>query len=159
MSPSKDNDLSVQLPANDTRKTEFKTGLKKDIGARIREVRKSLGYTQDRMVEHFNCGRANYSRIEKGEVFPNPSMLRELNREFKVSLHWLICGKGEMLEHENQYTELKFGGTDGGEIKELLAYLESVPMVRHAILSYFLEYIEKNKTLIAPFLKEKSIRN
>lgn len=155
MNPLKDNDSSGQNPAKEKQKTE----LKKEIGARIREVRKSLGYTQDRMVEHFDCGRANYSRIEKGEVFPNPAMLRELNRVFKVSLHWLVCGKGEMLENEDQYKELKLGAVDGGEIKDLLVYLESVPMVRHAILSYFLEYVEKNKSLIAPFLKEKNIRN
>lgn len=155
MSPSKDNDSSAQNPLIDTRKIE----LKKEIGVRIRGVRKSLGYTQDRMVEHFDCGRANYSRIEKGEVFPNPAMLRALNHEFKVSLHWLVCGKGEMLEHENQYKEFNLGGADGGEIKDLLTYLENVPMVRHAVLSYFLEYVEKNKMLIAPFLKEKSIRN
>ena len=155
MSPSKDNDSPVQYPAKETHKAE----LKKEIGTRIREVRKSLGYTQDRMVEYFDCGRANYSRIEKGEVFPNPAMLKGLNQKFKVSLHWLVCGKGEMHENENQYKELKLGAADGGEINELLIYIEKVPMVRHAILSFFLEYIEKNKTLIAPFLKEKNIQN
>jgi transcriptional regulator with XRE-family HTH domain len=155
MSSSKDNDSSVQPPAKETHKTE----LKKKIGARVREIRKNLGYTQDRMVEYFDCGRANYSRIEKGEVFPNPAMLKGLNQEFKVSLHWLVCGKGEMLENDNHYRELKLNNTDSGEINELLVYIEKVPMVRHAILSYFLEYIEKNKALIAPSLKEKNIPN
>lgn len=143
-------------------KDKRKSTLKKEIGIKIRQVRKNLGYTQDRMVEFFDCGRANYSRIEKGEVFPNPAMLNVFNTRFNVSLHWLVCGKGEMLEQDESKGEMNPRGdvSDTSEINDLLAYLESVPMVKHAVLGYFLEYLEKNKKLIAPFLKQqKTIRN
>jgi len=158
MDPKRDKNLQGQKTQSDGRKS----ALKKEIGAKIRQVRKRLGYTQDRMVDFFDCGRANYSRIEKGEVFPNPAMLNVFNSRFNVSLHWLVCGKGEMLEHEEKRVDMPSPdrGSDAAEIKDLLDYVESVPMVKHAVLSYFLEYLEKNKKLIAPFLKQqKAERN
>ena len=158
MNPKKDKHLREQK----TLKVKRKSTLKKEIGAKIRQVRKSLGYTQDRMVDFFDCGRANYSRIEKGEVFPNPAMLKAFNSHFNVSLHWLVCGKGEMFEQDEKQEDIDppADGSDAAEIQNLVACLESIPMVKHAVLGYFLEYIEKNKKLITPFLKRpKPIRN
>ena len=40
------------------------------------------------------------------------------------------------------------------EVEELLSYIEKVPMIKHAILSYFLEYKIKNQDLIQQFLDE-----
>lgn len=158
MNPKKDKISQGQKALSEKRKST----LKKEIGVKIRQVRKSLGYTQDRMVDFFDCGRANYSRIEKGEVFPNPAMLNVFNSHFNVSLHWLVCGKGEMLEHDEKQGDINppAKGSDAAEIQDLLDYIEGVPMVKHAVLSYFLEYLEKNKKLIAPFLKQpKAERN
>lgn len=136
----------------DTRKTT----LKKDIGIRLRTVRKSMGFTQDKMVGFFDCGRANYSRIEKGEVFPNPTMLEVLYHRFNISLHWLICNIGEMKPARPENVQAETGNpgksSSSEEIQELLFYLEKVPMIRHAVLGFFLEYMEENKKLIAPFV-------
>lgn len=158
MNPKKDKHSADQKAL----KVERKLVLKKEIGEKIRQVRKSLGYTQDRMVDFFDCGRANYSRIEKGEVFPNPAMLLVFNSHFNVSLHWLVCGKGEMLEQDEKQEEMNppADGSDAAEIQNLVDCIENIPMVKHAVLGYFLEYIEKNKKLITPFLKQpKTIRN
>lgn len=151
MSPKKTKQSPEQHPIKETRKA----ALKQDIGRRMREVRKSLGYTQDQMVDYFDCGRANYSRIEKGEVFPNPTMLEVLNQRFHVSLHWLICNTGGMyLSQQPEHPEPVDRDVPiaGGEIRELLSYVNAVPMVRHAVLGFFLEYLEENKKLIAPLM-------
>ncbi len=132
-----------------------KMELKKAIGRRIRRVRKSRGLTQAEMVAHFGCGRANYSRIEKGEVFPNPTILRVLNERFCVSLRWLICDAGEMLEEQGASKPvlgLDLPAGDQEDIHDMLACMGAVPMVRHAMLGYFMEYKAKNGKIIAPLI-------
>ncbi len=157
MSPKKDNKLPVEKRLEE----EQKIRLKKEIGTRIRQVRKTLGYTQDKMVDFFNCCRANYSRIEKGEVFPNPIMLQVLNNQFNVSLRWLVCNKGQMLEKQKKKEkscEVKMDCREEAEIGELILYMDTVPMVKHAVLCFFLEYTGKNKRLIEPLMKRRQLK-
>lgn len=120
-----------------------KKELKREIGARMRKVRKALNYTQETMVSHFDIGRANYSRIEKGEVLPNAAVLNTLRVEFNVSLDWLITGGGKMFisaqEKKGKGEFIDFGEYTP-EIRELLVYMDKVAMVKHAVLGFFLEY-------------------
>jgi transcriptional regulator with XRE-family HTH domain len=135
----------------------MKYHLKKEIGTRMRHVRKALGFTQNKMVSYFDIGRANYSRIEKGEIFPGPVILNTLKVRFDVSLDWLITGQGEMFLRDHDH---KPGKRDNivnlndfpQEMKDLMKYMEKVPMVRHAVLGFFIEYTVKNKKFIDPLL-------
>ncbi|UCH92734.1 MAG: helix-turn-helix transcriptional regulator [Candidatus Aminicenantes bacterium] len=135
----------------------MKQQLRKEIGMRIREIRRFLGYTQVQMVSFFDIGRANYSRIEKGEIFPAATILSTLRKEFKVSLDWLITGEGGMFHHQKQKKEEKKSpgfGEYTEEINDLLFHLQNVPMVRHALLGFFLEYKTKNQHIIRQILEE-----
>lgn len=135
----------------------MKQKLRKEIGMKMRKIRKALGFTQVQMVSFFDIGRANYSRIEKGEIFPTPTTLNTLCREFNVSLDWLIANEGEMFILENQEQDGKktrAPGKHNREIKDLLFLIEKVPMVRHAILGFFLEYKQKNQGIIQEILEK-----
>ena len=138
----------------------MKTELKKEIGERMRKIRKALGFTQEKMVEFFDIGRANYSRIENGEVWPGVSILYKLRTNFNVSLDWLISNTGKMFTGE-QETKASEGRVDFGEyaeeVNELFRHIEKIPMVKHAILSYFLEYKVKNEDIIQRFLNESEL--
>ncbi len=138
----------------------MKEELKKEIGDRMRKIRKTLGYTQEKMVEFFDIGRANYSRIEKGEVWPGANILHTLRTKFNVSLDWLITNTGKMFIREREKKgdgeRVEFGEYTQ-EVKELLRYIEKVPMVKHAILSYFLEYKIKNQEIIQQFLEDSEL--
>jgi transcriptional regulator with XRE-family HTH domain len=132
--------------------------LKKEVGKRMRKIRKSLGYTQNKLVSYFDIGRANYSRIEKGEIFPGAAILKTLHVTFNVSLDWLMTGRGEMFIREpgnnsKKNEETVNLGNYPEEIRELLLHMARVPMVKHAVLSFFIEYKTKNKKLIDPLLK------
>ena len=132
--------------------------LKKDVGARMRKIRKALGYTQNKIVSFFDIGRANYSRIEKGEIFPGAAILNTLRSEFNVSLDWLLTNKGDMFlqsaesANKERLNFLNLGDYTG-EVKELLVYMEKVPMVKHAVLGFFIEYRAKNKSIIDPLME------
>ena len=135
----------------------MKLQLRKEIGLRMRKIRKILGYTQVKMVSFFDIGRANYSRIEKGEIFPSPTILNNLCRKFHVSLDWLIANEGQMFILEKQKQDaLKIlkSGKYGQEVIDLLFHIEKVPMVRHAIMGFFLEYKQKNQGIIQEILEK-----
>ena len=132
--------------------------LKKDVGMRLRKIRKALGFTQNKMVSYFEIGRANYSRIEKGEIFPGAAILNVLRSQLNVSLDWLIANKGDMFIRDasmqaNGNSQTINLGDYSDEIKDLLIHLEKVPMVKHAVLGYFIEYKTRNKKLILPVLE------
>jgi len=136
----------------------MKQQLRKEIGRKMRKIRKTLGYTQIQMVTFFDIGRANYSRIEKGEIFPTPTILNTLSREFHVSLDWLIANEGKMfILHNQEQNEKKIldSGKHNQELKDLLFHLETVPMVKHAVLGFFLEYKQKNQQIIQKILEKK----
>ena len=140
----------------------MKHQLRKEIGMKMRKIRKALGYTQVQMVSFFDIGRANYSRIEKGEIFPTPTTLNTLCTEFNVSLDWLIANEGEMFIIPNQEQDEKKNldtGKHNQEIRDLLFHIETVPMVRHAVLGFFLEYKQKNQRIIREILEKKSPLN
>jgi transcriptional regulator with XRE-family HTH domain len=144
---------------------KMKDQLKKEIGLRMRKLRKTLGYTQEKMVYYFDIGRANYSRIEKGEVLPNAAVLNSLRTQFGVSLDWLIANSGKMFirgrgqgpdqDREKKEPTGKINvGEYGKEVRELLMIMEKVAMVKHAILGFFLEYKAKYKEIIQVTLEE-----
>jgi transcriptional regulator with XRE-family HTH domain len=144
---------------------KMKSELKKEIGLRMRKVRKALGYTQEKMVSYFDIGRANYSRIEKGEVLPNCAVLNSLHTQFAVSLDWLIADSGKMFvwsrnqnpdqNREKKEQTRKINVSEyGKEVRELLITINKVPMVKHAILGFFLEYKAKHKEIIQRTLEE-----
>lgn len=136
----------------------MKQQLRKEIGMRMRQIRKALGYTQVQMVSFFDIGRANYSRIEKGEIFPTSTILNALLKEFHVSLDWLIADEGDMFLPQKRTDikrDLDFGNCSE-EVSDLLFHMEKVPMLRHAVLGFFLEYQQKNHQIIQEILKESS---
>jgi len=138
---------------------KMKQQLRKEIGTKMRKIRKTLGYTQVQMVSFFEIGRANYSRIEKGEIFPTAAILNVLCRDFHVSLDWLIANEGEMFTLQKQKEDARKildSGKYSQEISDLFIHIENVPMVRHAILSFFLEYKQKNQRILQEILEKNS---
>ncbi len=143
-------DVEKQSPDGDYMATKEK--LKKEIGVRLRQIRKKLGLTQEDIVTYLDIGRANYSRIEKGEVFPNPTIFEVLYQRFNVSLEWVVCNIGQMFRGEDEQEQIQLT-TYSGEVKELLYHIEHVPMLKHAVLSFYLEYKAKNKKFIDQVLQ------
>lgn len=133
----------------------MKKELKKEIGDRLRVLRESLGLTQAEMVTHFDCGRANYSRIEKGDVFPNALILYILKTLFNVSVDWLITGEGRMFTQQAEGKKRKMDFAQcAKELNELFDLIKKIPMIKHAVLGFFLEYKFKNDTLIRQLIEE-----
>lgn len=133
-----------------------KLELKSVLGERLREFRKKMGFTQRDLASHFDVGMANYSRIERGEVFPNASILIVLRKEFHLSLDWLLLGNGTMLDStslkEDNVIRMESYGED---IKQLLGDMNDIPMLKHAVLTFYMEYKLNNEDNIHKYLTHR----
>ena len=100
--------------------------------------------------------------MEKGQIFPGISVMKILRERFNVSFEWLICNEGEMfpLETKKQGDQsgsestLKFG-ENTSEVRHMLECMEKVPILKHAVLVFFLQYKYKNSEYFEEIFPEE----
>ena len=76
--------------------------IKKLLGKRIRELRKSRHLTQEELAEHLDIGVANISYIETGRFAPSVDTLAKLSEIFKLPVY-----KFYMFEHLQSVEEIR----------------------------------------------------
>lgn len=72
----------------------------KGSGSRIKELRHQLGLSRKDMARRLGLSRPAYYKNESGDTFPGIPTLRLLEKEYDISMDWLMFGKGAM--HYNQ---------------------------------------------------------
>ncbi len=77
-------------------KNNLPTKRKNEIGARLREVRKSLGLEQWEMAKKAGMSQAIISQYETGLTELSLSFLEFLKKRHDVSRDWMIFGIGKM---------------------------------------------------------------
>lgn len=70
------------------------------VNERFREIRKSLGMTQDQLSQRLGIGKAALSMIETGKAGLSSRNLNILVQEFNVNAEWVETGKGQMFTAE-----------------------------------------------------------
>ena len=68
---------------------------RKEVGRRVKKFRIHMDMLQSEMVEFLDMGRANFSRIEKGEIYPGLFTLKTLQDRFGLNPNWIINNTGE----------------------------------------------------------------
>ena len=66
------------------------------FGEKLKEIRKHLSSTQDKMAELLKISTRTYVSYERNENNPPYSMLMLLCKTHNVNLNWLIADVGEM---------------------------------------------------------------
>ena len=67
-----------------------------EIGARMKEVRTSLGLSQSAFAAALGISRSALSKLESGENTPSERTLLLVSRVYGVNDEWLRTGSGEM---------------------------------------------------------------
>lgn len=67
-------------------------------GARIRQLRKQRGYTQESLAVDLNVDRSVLSRIEAGKYACSVEFIAQLATFFGVTLDFLVFGKVQNVE-------------------------------------------------------------
>lgn len=62
------------------------------MGARMKELRKSRGYTQADIAELINCSESNYQKIETGKVSVSVPMFLAIGKVLETSIDYLARG-------------------------------------------------------------------
>lgn len=129
---------------------------------RLKEVRESLAYNQERMAALLGLSRDSYAKKEVGETYPGYTVLMKLGANYDISMDWFLLGRGEMLfkeqaeekegKGENEETRGKEGESEAlnPEQRELLAHMEKVPLLNHEIMAFYHRFKMQNKELFLP---------
>lgn len=68
----------------------------REVGKRLKAIRRSRDFTQAKMGEILNCKQATISAYEDGRIVPSLHVVYKVAKEFNIDLNWLI--KGDMEE-------------------------------------------------------------
>ncbi|MCU0287022.1 MAG: helix-turn-helix domain-containing protein [Acidobacteria bacterium] len=114
--------------------------MNKEIGERIKTVRKAKGLKQRDLAASLNIAMPDLSRIENGDILPSSQILLKLKELLNISIDFLFCGESS---HEASTP------IDDNDLRFLLKCCKENPQIKHAVLSYFFEYLEKMQNTAA----------
>lgn len=105
------------------------------ISIRLHEIRKVLGYSQQKLSDKVLISRSYIARVEQGLV-PSSEFIIKLTNSLNISVDWLLTGRGNMYLID---TEHYLNKLDADSIK-LLSALNNMPNdkkseVIHSILN------------------------
>ena len=115
---------------------------------RIRELRKTLGLSQEEFGRRLGVTRGAITNIELGKVEIKPLFLDLICREFNASENWLQTGEGEMFR--------KVSDEIGYSVEELLEYSGEGNPFYDAVLEMIKKYHsmdEKSRRVVEDFIQ------
>ncbi len=108
----------------------------KEIGIRLREVRKRLNLTQEKLARLSGVTFPLISAAENGKKRISSPVLFAL-AELSVNINFIITGKGDMFLKDNCASDLSTidFGDDAQNIEELIKYVTFSPSARYHLIS------------------------
>lgn len=76
------------------------------IGERIKEVRKQLGYTQQRFADALGLKQNTIATYEMGKTFPSDRTITDICEKFGVDRVWLVDGIGDPFRPVNRNEQI-----------------------------------------------------
>lgn len=67
-----------------------------DVATRLKQARKSKGYTQESLATALRVSRGVITNIEYGKAKPQPLVIRAICDILKINENWLLSGNGQM---------------------------------------------------------------
>jgi len=115
------------------------------IGERLRTVRRHLNYTRRQMAGVLRIHQSGYYKNESGETYPRPETLFRLQRDYGISMDWLLSNKGPMFYKQKDREKEKEPALEdrAPEVRELVDHMDRDPQLKHEILAYFFKYRNK----------------
>lgn len=141
---------------------EETTDILKEIGQRVKDVRRYLNLKQNNFAQALDISNANLCEIEAGAAKPRFEFLYNISLKFNVNLLYLLHGQGEMFikgpgegrteEKKDEFDEaielLKKLPTYRKELTDLLRDFNDSHLLRYTVISYYRTYKIQNWELI-----------
>ena len=114
------------------------------VEPRTKELRKSLGLTQQEFADRLKITRGAVSNWDLGHSVPSDAAVSLICREFNVREAWLRDGTGEMLEQltEDEDRSRFFGGLSKESASpEVLAFIDALRKTPEPAIRAALEFV------------------
>lgn len=112
------------------------------IAARLKQARKSRGFTQDALANAIGVSRGVISNIEYEKAQPQPLVIHAICELLQINEKWLLSGEGQM----------EFGPDPQKSTRLLLEIYNSAKLLSNAEQDYILDMIktfEKHRDSLA----------
>ncbi len=118
--------------------TKKRNSVLKEVGPRLKRVRETMEYSQERMAALFGVTRSTYCRYEAGNAFPGASGLELLVSYFNVSPDWLMTGIGEMYLQEDEQSPANLQLEDlKPDVQGMVKVMKKMPLICFEVLSFY----------------------
>lgn len=120
------------------------------MNIRLKQLRKSLGLTQQSFADKIGMKQNTIAQYEMGRTTPSDAIIFSICREFNVSRTWLETGEGEMFVPMTKSEEISefFGAllrTENDDFKKrLISQLSALDEAGWETLERFLDLVQKN---------------
>lgn len=115
-------------------------------GERVKEVRKSLGFTLEKFGERIGLKKSSLSQIENDVNNLTDQVAKSISREYGVSEQWLLDGTGEMFLNKDTSSldaYIRSNNVSPLEAEILNAYFDLDPEIRRSALDHFRKRLGK----------------
>jgi len=132
------------------------------LNERIREIRNTLGLTQNDFGNKLGVARNTIANYETGNRVPSNQIIISICREFNINEDWFRNGQGEMFNNTETFSldELvKQQGMDDLELDIMKCYFELDKNTRQAILQHIKKYFNKKDNVSSGTIAEMSLTN
>ena len=117
---------------------------------RLKEVRKSLGLSQEAFGNRIGVGKAAISSIETGKNSFTDHMRKSICREYNINEDWLKTGKGEMLISDSTDELIDKYNLDTFGASLVREYMKLSDNQKAAVQDFFYSVSDRNKQDIFP---------
>ena len=118
------------------------------MNERIKELRKTIGITQQELADKLGLKRNTIATYEIGKAIPSDRVISDLCNKYSVNEEWLRSGNGEMFKHPSDEV--------GHYVEDLLEY-DGVGNPFYDIIiemmKKYQEMDEKSKLVIREYFK------
>ena len=128
----------------------------KDIGQRVKAVRRALRYQQKDVAAALNMAAGYLSDIEAGKANPGPEFFVKFAREYNVNLNYIFLGIGDMLldaDREMIVREFNFD-EEVDSVEKLNWLMEHSSFFKNTMLSLATKTILENEPLVRKSLQK-----
>lgn len=121
------------------------------MNERIKQLRKTLGFTQQEFAERIGVKRNTIAQYEIGRNEPIDSVVNLICKEYSVNPDWLRNGSGEMFIDPATFSLDEYAQANKlnkTEISIIRGFMELDPKTRQAIYNIFANACNENSATI-----------
>lgn len=128
----------------------------KEVGERIRNIRKKLNLKQGELGKVLNISDSTLSDIEKGKSRPTFDFLYNIVKLYNVNLYYILFGEGDMFLDPTISLFSRLAGFSANieDVRSFLFYFERSPTIQYTTLTAFKAKLFREKDIIMSEVNE-----